>query len=181
MIQNMGEVFSMKLEKRTLSGREKDQAAIELLETLREQLYSANLTIIRQAAFHLSWLQEDGLEVLKEALVTDTSNKRTKTGATYGLRKMRGRMTKPALEVLKEGSESSDPLVAQVARNALDIYHNKRRGIKRPPYHSQPHRRASSNHRPEPGNSRFEIQELPAKRHHRPASRPNRYVRHNGR
>jgi hypothetical protein len=59
----------VKLEKRKPSGREKDQASIELLELLREKLFSNDISIARRAAFNLPWMQEDGLEILKEALV----------------------------------------------------------------------------------------------------------------
>jgi hypothetical protein len=51
----------MKLEKRQPSGREKDEASIELLAKLRDQLYVSNISTVRQSAFHLSWMQEDGL------------------------------------------------------------------------------------------------------------------------
>jgi len=156
----------MKLDKRKLSGREKDQAAIELLEKLREQLYSSNLTVVRQSAFHLSWMQEDGLDILKEALYS-VASKRTKNAATYGLRKMRGRMTKPALAVLEEGAESSDAAIAQICKNALDVLHNKRSKSKRAaPRRRRPHR--------------FEIRELPA-RGPRRTVKPRRYVRHSAR
>jgi hypothetical protein len=92
----------MKLEKRKPSGREKDQASMKLLDKLREQLHSSNSSTARRAAFNLSWMQEDGLDILQEALFGDTG-RRTKGAATYGLRKMRGRMRKIALEVLSEG------------------------------------------------------------------------------
>ena len=58
----------MKLEKRTPSGREKDEAAIELLNKLREKVFSDNVSIARLAAFNLSWMQEDGLDILREIL-----------------------------------------------------------------------------------------------------------------
>jgi hypothetical protein len=158
----------MKLGKRKLSGREKDDAAIELLEKLREQLYGSNMTVVRQTAFHLSWLQEDGLDILKEALYADTS-KRTKSAASYGLRKMRGRMTKPALEVLKEGSESSNPATAEICRNALNVYHRR----------SKPKRSYASKRK----RTRIEIRELPARGSKRPnrSGSPRRFVRHTGR
>lgn len=115
----------MKLAKRKLSGREKDEAAVQLLEKLREQLHGGNLTVVRQTAFHLSWLQEDGMEILKEALLLPESSRKTKNAASYGLRKMRGRMSKPALTILQQGAEGSDPIIAKICKNALDVYHNK--------------------------------------------------------
>ena len=97
----------MRLEKRQPSGREKDEASIELLEKLREELYSSNISTVRQSAFHLSWMQEDGLDILREALLGDTP-RRAKSAAAYGLRKMRGRMKKKAEETLIEGTTSPD-------------------------------------------------------------------------
>jgi len=87
----------MKLEERTPSGREKDDASVKVLAKLREQLYCSNVSTVRQSAFNLSWMQEDGLEILEEALFSNSS-RRTKGAATYGLRKMRGRMRKKAEE-----------------------------------------------------------------------------------
>jgi hypothetical protein len=140
----------MKLGKRTPSGREKDEASIQLLEKLREQLYISNLTIIRQTAFNLSWLQEDGLDILKEALLLNTPRK-TKGAASYGLRKMRGRMRQPAKEILMEGAESQDPGTAEICRNALRVMEQKKSSGR---YKRQ--RRPSS-------NTRFEIRDLPPK------------------
>lgn len=108
----------MELEKRKPSGREKDEASIKLLERLREQLYSTHASNRRQAAFNLSWMQEDGLDILKDALLSD-GPVTTKNAAAYGLRKMRGRMKKMALEVLKQGKEHTNPEAREVCRNAL--------------------------------------------------------------
>jgi hypothetical protein len=90
----------MKLKKRVPSGREKDQQAVELLEQLREKIYCDNSSVARHAAFNLSWMQEDGLEILKEALY-GIANRTAKSAAAYGLRKMRGRMKKQALAMLE--------------------------------------------------------------------------------
>lgn len=108
----------MEIEKRKPSGREKDEASIKLLGKLREQLYSQHASNRRQAAFNLSWMQEDGLDILKDALFGNFPIT-TKNAATYGLRKMRGRMKKMALEVLKEGREHSNANTREVCRNAL--------------------------------------------------------------
>jgi len=140
----------MKLGKRTLTGREKDEASIQLLEKLREQLYSPNLNVVRQTAYHLSWLQEDGLELLKEALFSNAT-RRTKNAATYGLRKMRGRMTKPALLLIKAGTASTNSATSQACRNAIDILFNRR------PKNTNRHH--SQNRRP----NRFEIKDIPAR------------------
>ena len=110
----------MRLEKRKPSGREKDQASVKLLEKLHEQLHSSNSSTARRAAFNLSWMQDDGLDILKEALFSDAT-RRAKSAAVYGLRKMRGRMKKMALAALSEGSRYSDSITAEVCQNALAI------------------------------------------------------------
>ena len=154
----------MKLAKRKLSGREKDEAAAQLLEKLREQLHSSNLTVVRQTAFHLSWLQEDGMEILKEALFLPESSRKTKNAASYGLRKMRGRMSKPALAVLQQGAEGPDPAIAKVCKNALDVFHNK---------NPKP-RRGKGRKRRTP---KFEIRDIPSGNARR-GNRSRRLVRH---
>jgi hypothetical protein len=139
----------MRLEKRQPSGREKDEAAIELLEKLREQLYSSNISTVRQSAFHLSWMQEDGLDILREALLGNTP-RRAKSAAAYGLRKMRGRMRKKAEETLVEGTTHSDPATAEIARNGLTVLKKGKAAGKRPA-------------RPRPRGGKFEIREVPGK------------------
>jgi hypothetical protein len=139
----------MKLEKRQPSGREKDEAAIQLLEKLREQLYSSNISTVRQSAFHLSWMQEDGLDILREALLGDTP-RRSKSAAAYGLRKMRGRMRKRAEETLVEGLSNPDPATAETCRNALAVLKKGKGAAKRPA-------------RPKGRGGKFEIKEIPGK------------------
>ena len=158
----------MKLEKRTPSGREKDEAAVEMLAKLREQLYGPNISTVRQSAFNLSWMQEDGLDILKEALL-GRSPRRTKGAAAYGLRKMRGRMRSKAEEVLIEGLKHPDSKTAEICGNALIVLKRgkapgkslKRRGPKRP---------------------RFEIKELPSRTRSgarsRRGPRPNDHTAH---
>jgi hypothetical protein len=149
----------VRLEKRQPSGREKDEAAIEMLEKLREELYSTNISTVRQSAFHLSWMQEDGLDILREALLTDTP-RRAKSAAAYGLRKMRGRMKKRAEETLIEGTTNPDRLTAEISRNALVV-------IKRD--------KMASRHPPRPAGKRpgkFEIRDIPGKE--RPRRQPQR-------
>jgi len=109
----------MKLQKRKPSGREKNEASIKPLEQLREKLYS-DVSTARRAAFKLSWMQEDGLDILKETLFSNSPRSR-KTAAAYGLRSMRGRMKKPALEVLKQGQANADRNIREVCRNALSL------------------------------------------------------------
>lgn len=142
----------MRLEKRQPSGREKDEAALELLEKLREQLYCSNISTVRQGAFHLSWMQEDGLDILREALLGNTP-RRTKSAAAYGLRKMRGRMRKRAEATLAEGASHSDPLTAEISRNALVVIKKS----KTPPRHPA-HSKGKT-------KGQFEIREVPPKGH----------------
>ena len=108
----------MEIKKRKPTGREKDEASIKLLEKLREQLHSKHATNRRQAAFNLSWMQEDGLEILQAALIGN-SHITTKNAAAYGLRNMRGRMKKMAIEILKEGLKHKSSDTREVCRNAF--------------------------------------------------------------
>ena len=110
----------MESERRKPTGREKDEAAVKLLEKLQEQLQSSDASNRRRAAFNLSWLQEDGLEVLRDALFGD-SQITTKNAAAYGLRKMRGRMRKMALEILRQGLTRRDRATREVCTNALRL------------------------------------------------------------
>jgi HEAT repeat protein len=114
----------MESEKRKLMGREKDEAAVKLLEKLKEQLRSSDASSRRKAAFNLSWMQEDGLEILKEAL-TGNNHITTKNAAAYGLRKMRGRMKKLALDVLNQGLKHPDSSTRQVSASALQLLGQK--------------------------------------------------------
>jgi hypothetical protein len=114
----------MELEKRVLSGREKDEASIKLLRKLGEQLFSSDASNRRRAAFKLSWMQEDGLDILKAALFGDCPT-HTKNAAAYGLRKMRGRMKKMALEVLEQGLKHRDASTAEICGNALQLLGQK--------------------------------------------------------
>lgn len=148
----------MRLGKRTPSGREKDEASIKLLAKLREQFYSSNISTVRQSAFNLSWMQEDGLDILKEGLLGDTP-RRVKSAAAYGLRKMRGRMRKKAEEVLVEGMSHSDPRTAEIARNGLIVLKKGKGAGKRP-------------FRPRPRGGKFEIKEIPDQG--RPRRQPQR-------
>jgi len=110
----------MRLKKRIPSGREKDQKAIELLARLRDAVYSENPSAARHAAFNLSWMQEDGFDILKEALF-GTACRATKGAAAYGLRKMRGRMKKNGMALLVEGLRHSNEGTRQVCARALSL------------------------------------------------------------
>lgn len=114
----------MEPERRMQSGREKDEAAIKMLEKLQDQLRSSDASNRRRAGFNLSWMQEDGLEILRSALFGDELVT-TKNAAAYGLRKMRGRMKKMARDVLNEGLKHRDSSTRQVSRNALQLLGQK--------------------------------------------------------
>jgi hypothetical protein len=98
----------------------KDQASIRLLASLREKLLSGNISKARSAAHHLSWLQEDGLAILKEALFGNVP-RTTKQAAAYGLRKVKGRMTKLALEVLEQGLQHQDRTTREACAKSLAL------------------------------------------------------------
>jgi len=114
----------MESEKQITTSREKDEAAIKLLEKLKEQLRSSDASSRRKAAYNLSWMQEDGLDILTEAL-TGSGHITTKNAAAYGLRKMRGRMKKKALEALNSGLKHSDGSTRQVSASALQLLGQK--------------------------------------------------------
>jgi U3 small nucleolar ribonucleoprotein component len=97
-----------------------DEESAKALEQLGRKLRSDNSSIARKTAYNLSWLQEDGLEVLKKALFTSNS-RRTKHASAYGMRSMRGRMKKQALEVLEEGLRHSNSIVRDICNEAMRI------------------------------------------------------------
>jgi len=97
-----------------------DEESAKLLEHVGRKLCSDNSSIARKSAYNLSWLQEDGLEVLKKALFTSNS-RRTKHAAAYGMRSMRGRMKKQALAVLEEGLKHPNSIVRNICNEAMRI------------------------------------------------------------
>jgi len=117
----------MESERKKISGQEKDEASIRLLEKLQDQLNSHDASNRRRAAFNLSWMQEDGLEILKGALFGDF-HVTAKNAAAYGLRKMRGRMRKMALEAIEQGLKCRDGSTREVCRNALQLLGQKVNG-----------------------------------------------------
>ncbi len=126
----------MKLEERKPSGREKDQAAIERLAQLREKLHSEDISTARKAAFNLSWMQEDGLEILAEALFGNFP-RTTKQAAAYGLRSMNGRMRKLAEETLTQGLTHSNRITKEACTKSLLLMKQgpapKKAGFRRKP------------------------------------------------
>ncbi len=140
----------MELEKRKLSGREKDEASIRLLKKLREQLYSSDASNRRRAAYKLSWMQEDGLDILKDALFVNCPVP-TKNAAAYGLRKMRGRMRKKALELLEQGLKDLNNSTREICRSALQLLGQKvppKPPVKKPPVSNISIREIPRNNRP---------------------------------
>lgn len=114
----------MKFEKNKSSAREKDEAAIELLRQLTRKLCSNDITTARLAAFNLSWMQEDGLAILTQVLLGDFT-RTSKKAAAYGLRSMKGRMKKPAIEVLEQGLKHRDRTTKAACIKALSLIKNK--------------------------------------------------------
>ena len=107
-------------EEKEISDSEKREAALERLRQLRERLLSKDISTARLAGFNLSWMQEDGLAILKEALFGNYP-KTTKKAAAYGLRSMHGRMKKLGAEVLEQGRSHSDRTTREVCVKALAI------------------------------------------------------------
>ena len=108
----------MALNSKKSSQRKRDQATIELLKKLREQMLSGDISIARKAAFNLSWKQEDGLAILTEVLFGKYP-RTAKKAAAYGLRSMKGRMQKMALEVQEQGLKHRDRTTKAVCIKSL--------------------------------------------------------------
>ena len=110
----------MKSDEKKSSEKERDEAAIEKLRQLTRKLCSNDITTARLAAYNLSWMQEDGLAILTETLTGDYS-RTTKKAAAYGLRSMKGRMKKMALEVLEQGLKHRDRTTKAACIKALSL------------------------------------------------------------
>ena len=107
-----------------ISDREKQEASIRLLRKLGEQLQSSDASTRRRAAYNLSWMQEDGLAILNGVLCGNF-HVTAKNAAAYGLRNMRGRRKKGALEALNQGLKHRDNSTKQVCRAALQLLGQK--------------------------------------------------------
>jgi hypothetical protein len=68
-------------------------------------------------------MQEDGLAILTETLMGNYS-RTTKKAAAYGLRSMKGRMKKLALEVLEQGLRHRDRTTKAACVKALSLIKN---------------------------------------------------------
>lgn len=119
-------------EKKELSDSEKHDEALERLRQLRVKLFSKDISTARLAGFSLSWMQEDGLSILKEALFGNYQ-RTTKKAAAYGLRSMHGRMKKLGAEVLEQGRSHSERMTREACAKALAIMNGqlpKKTGLK---------------------------------------------------
>lgn len=140
--------------------RERDPATIEKLKLLRQRLLSDNISYARVAAFQLSWLQEDGMAVLQEALFGNYPPT-AKKAAAYGIRSMRGRMKKVAVEVLEKGIAHQDKITREISKTSLGLMRGEivitppkrkpRQGCKRP-----------QDQRPQNGHSKRQIRSVPS-------------------
>ncbi len=148
----------MRVEQRKVSGREKNEAAIKLLEKLRERLFFGDASARRCAAFKLSWMQEDGLDVLKEILFRNDVPITARYAAGYGMRSMNGRMKKMALEVLTEGLNHPNRGVREVCSHTLRLLTDKAGGIapSRAETRTRPRKTLS-------GAGKFTIRDIPRK------------------
>jgi hypothetical protein len=150
----------MRVEQRKVSGREKDEVAVKLLEKLRERLFFADASARRCAAFKLSWMQEDGLDILKEALFRNDAPLTARYAAGYGMRSMNGRMKKMASEVLTEGLNHPNRGIREVCSHTLRLLTDKT-GQTAPSYAgvNNHYRKVSS------GPGRFTIRDVPRRAH----------------
>lgn len=142
--------------------RIRDEATIEKLKQLRQKLMSPDISRARVAGFQLSWLQEDGMAVLQEALFGNYS-KTTKRAAAYGLRSMRGRMKKIAVEVLEKGVTHQDRTTQEVSKTSLGLMRGEitiKPPKRRPrPVGKRPPSKAPQSQRPQ---SKREIRSIPS-------------------
>ena len=110
----------MTLDNSKSSQQQRDEAIIELLRKFRDKLLSDDISTARQAAFNLSWKQEDGLAILKEVLFGNYP-RTAKKAAAYGLRSMKGRMQKMASEVQKQGLKHRDRTTKAVCIKSISL------------------------------------------------------------
>ncbi len=92
------------------------------VERNKSMLRSGNIHVRRKAAAWLSWMQEDGLAVLKEALFSEATSDLTKIAAAYGLRRLMhrsGRLRKMALDVFREGLANPSVSISRVSLHGL--------------------------------------------------------------
>jgi hypothetical protein len=139
----------MKSDETRSSEKERDEAAVEQLRQLTRKLCSNDITTARLAAHNLSWMQEDGLAILTETLMGNYS-RTTKKAAAYGLRSMKGRMKKLALEVLEQGLRHRDRTTKAACVKALSLIKGgtpKKEGSQSKSHSSRPQIREFNNRR----------------------------------
>jgi hypothetical protein len=142
----------MVMENKEQQNLEKTQESIKLFERLTEKIRSKNPSIARKTALNLSWLQEDGFEILKAALIGDETHT-TKSAAAYGLRKMQGRMKKIARKLLEDGCNMTDAETKKVCENAQRVINQPPKPIAK-----QPQNQENKN------SPKIPIREIPTKR-----------------
>lgn len=145
--------------------RKRDEATVEKLKQLRQKLMSTDISRARVAGFQLSWLQEDGLTVLQEALF-GSYPQTTKRAAAYGLRSMRGRMKKLAVEVLEKGLNHQDRMTQEVSKTSLGLMRGEItiKPPKRRPHGKRPQGRAPQGRAPQnkEAKSKRDIRSIPS-------------------
>jgi hypothetical protein len=114
----------MTLDNSKSSQRQRDEATVELLRKLREELLSDDISTARLAAFDLARKQEDGLAILTEALFGNYP-RTAKKAAAYGLRSMKGRMRKMALEVHEQGLKHRDRTTKAACIKSMSLMKGK--------------------------------------------------------
>lgn len=100
--------------------RVRDAQTIAQLKDLSQKLFSDDINQARLAAHQLSWMQEDGFTILKLGLF-GRYPRNTKKAAAYGLRSMKGRMKKAAVDLLKEGLNDRDRTTKAACKKALQL------------------------------------------------------------
>lgn len=100
--------------------KERDEATIAKLKELSIGLFSEDITKARLAARNLAWMQDDGLLILRQALLGEYS-RTSKKSAAYGLRSMQGRMKKLGVEVLEQGLQSRNPTTKAACKKSLAL------------------------------------------------------------
>ena len=130
----------------------RDEASLERLRKLREKLLSDDISTARKAAYNLAWLQEDGLALLKEALFGEYP-RTAKKAAGYGLRNMKGRMKKMAMEVLQQGLTHRDRTTQAVSEKTIELLKGGKSVKKKP----------SGPPKKQPPHGNRKIQDLPAR------------------
>jgi len=114
----------MTLDNSKSSQRQRSEATLELFRKLRKKLLSDDITTARLAAYDLARKQEDGLAILKEVLFGKYP-RTAKKAAAYGLRSMKGRMRKMALEVHEQGRKHHDRTTKAVCIKSISLMKGK--------------------------------------------------------